>query len=219
MFKRMQQLQNLWIEELVLTKGKKFMADLCNLCVGSQCCIHNGGGGLRWALWPHCQPDSDQFMKVMHVIVESVRNGYSWLVDKKHLLVEHTEWVEKHYNALEVRELYEALGFAGDVLEGLVLLHPDWIDGHLVCNRAFLEAPGDRAAEYENLLLCLWNFSEFTDSRFATIGTSMRTLTAASVLGLPAYVEMAIQDGAKPYYLQGYRQFGRQQRSLKLILI
>ena len=56
-------------------------------------------------------------------------------------------------------------------------------------------------------LLHVWKFRKFSDSRWVTLGPSMRTLLASLLLGLKEYVDYCIGVAkCKPYYIKGLRR-------------
>ena len=81
-----------------------------------------------------------------------------------------------------------------------------WEDGALKILPSFRDNP-----EVYNfvtvVLLQAWSFRQFSDSRWLTLGASMRTLLVSVMLGLQAYVDFLLDDvGCSRYYLGGFRR-------------
>ena len=91
-------------------------------------------------------------------------------------------------------------------MEQLVILGRHW-DGRHLCVSDIHQGSIDLAERIFGVILSIFRFKKFTDSRWLTIGDSARTLLAALFVGLRPLVDMTRQDGkGSDYYLNGFQR-------------
>ena len=69
-----------------------------------------------------------------------------------------------------------------------------WWDGHRLLVSAKYEDEPTLHEKVTGLLLTVFRFKKFTDSRWCTLGDSSRTLVASLSLGLDALIELIRKD-------------------------
>eukprot|EP00974_Lingulodinium_polyedra_P045921 4402472-Lingulodinium_polyedra.AAC.1 len=146
----------------------------------------------------------------MYIVVASVRNSFG-------LLTEHlSSWLQSklvflpdaEFPPAEDRaELWRALAVEPELVEILAYdLHLQWQEGQLQVVASSLVS-GDILHKVSGALLGLWEFKQFTTSRWVTVGTSCRSLAAALVTGFDSLVTTVREDPkASDFHIHGYER-------------
>ena len=203
----LRQQHELCLKEMRTTMSEGDWKLLCLLSwyVASGCCDHDVHNALKWSV--HTEISDKAFMKSVWKVSASLRSGF-------HLLVEHVgnwigscimwqEWLFQHQEALWVM-----LNLPPTLREELVDLQLRWEDGGLCVHPRHRNQP-DIISRIEVVLLKLWGFKEWTDSRWLTLGPACKCLTAARITGLDALVKyICSQTKVSLYFLGNYQPDG-----------
>lgn len=195
--------------------GQSYRLWLTNwyMCVG--CFAHDVHGGLRWAI---CSITRDKdTLKSCFLTHESLRHGYDLLA--KHVLpwvrsrLTFDDWAHPH-----IPTFFEFLGLQDEWLALAVELEIRFTNGRL-CIAQRHRRRHDLIDVICTLLLHVWRFRRFSESRFATMGRCSRTLILAETMGLTDLVEFVLAKGESQYYLGGFvKHFGPEVRRLTCIV-
>lgn len=102
---------------------------------------------------------------------------------------------------------------------------PSWVDILVDLQVRYERGSLKIATKWENdpelpqllmsILLKVWEWRRFSDSRWASLGASCRSLLAAFLLGLPDYVSDVLStQGTTTYYLKGFQYMTAEVRAL-----
>jgi hypothetical protein len=176
---------------------------LTDWSVGTGCSLHDTSNSLKWSLKSTACEASD--LKDIHIVVESLRNSFSIL--HSHLpvlLMSHVAYDSSPDDPDEIKEFWQALGVEANMLDDFVEINPWFRNGQLHVSRA-LEADSGKMETLSALLLYLFKFRAFTDSRWVTMGPSLRTVLASLAVGLEALVRISRADPkTTDYHLHGF---------------
>ena len=170
------------------------------------CCQHDTHNALKWSL--HSYFNDAQLMGDMYIIVASVRNAYvllhqhlaHWLQAKLVLVPDH-----ELPPVQERVDLWTALGVDPDLVELLACkLRLQWEGGKVEIAESCADLP-DLLETLSTALLGLWQFQQFSASRWVTIGASCRNLVAAWLSGFDSLVAATRADPkASDFHIHGY---------------
>ena len=155
---------------------------LMDWVVRSGCALHDGSKSLQWSLstWVY---DKAQ-LKDMYIVIESCRNSYD-LLDKfmPQFLAKHMVAVDTPYDRGEVAAWWRCMGAGADWVDRLVDINPWWHMGQLRVSKTVegKAVSGDQVAE---VLLYIFKFRTFVETRWCTVGHSCRGLVGALSVGL-----------------------------------
>ena len=194
----------------------KTLERLLHWTVFTGCACHDVHNSLKWSMWSFFH--SDQVLKDMFVVIASLRNSYSMLYDHLGIWLGHiVKAVERPVPAQVLQEVYTALGVEPAEAESLAELGLIFVEGHLQVSASAAEE-SNLVERITGLVLHVWRFVQFTDSRWVTVGRSCRTLTASLLLGLGNLVE-AIQRSPKysNFHIGGFSKLSDQVRLFGLV--
>lgn len=189
-------------EETTAPPGQARLSWLLSWCTTVACVNHDVHNSLRWAIAPWCE--SKSCMRGLFITLESLRRSYSELI--AHL----PKWLSEKV----VFEDCAALG-AWQRVWTLCGLPPKWVDqlvelelryehGHLKVGAKWEDDP-ELPQLLMTLMLKLWEWRRFSDSRWASMGASCRSMLAACLSGLPDFVgEVLANPSAHTFYLKGF---------------
>ena len=100
-------------------------------------------------------------------------------------------WSEWHFQ--DGYRLWVLLGLSPSLCDQLVDLELRWEFGSL-CVHARHRDDTTIIQRIEMILLMVWDFREWTDSRWLTLGPCCRSLRAATLLGLDSLVHYTLQQ-------------------------
>ena len=187
--------------------GAESPALLSLLCwvVGTGCCSHDAHNALHWAL--HQDTPDISVHKDLHIVVESLRNGYSDL--HQHLgqwLLAVVLFQESPLPSDIAHQLWTALGLEASLVEELLSLGLLWHEGRLLVACEFQEDP-EVWDKLSVSLLQVMRFEKYSDSRWLSMGSSMRSLCASLLLGLEVLVQhVRLQPHVSDFYLGGSKR-------------
>jgi hypothetical protein len=159
--------------------GEGKLLRLLSWYVSTGCCIHDVHNGLKWSIM-NVVKDKD-LAKNMWKVVASLRSGFSELV--AHV----SSWVVanivfKDWEFHNGEKLWTMLGLPSEWVQVLAQLQLRWEDGALCI--AVSEQHNDNVISLVVVaLMKVWQFREWSDSRWLTIGPCSRTMAGALILG------------------------------------
>ena len=190
--------------------------NLKNWCVSSGCSCHDAHNSLKWALSTYI--GDTEFMKTIFVTVDSLTNSYC------HLLQGLGPWLssavvfkEPPFSSEVLQLVWSVLGLEPAVIEELVDLRVLYHDGHLHVAPRYASDP-DLTSRLSTCLLGVFHFQKYSDSRWLSLGPSMRTVVGSVLLGLDSLVAAVFsRDASSQYYLSGYKRWGQSAREFSVI--
>ena len=191
------------------------LAAMQDLFLASPCLAHALQNSLKWAVAPLSTEES---MKNLHVVIESLRNSFSLL--HSHIYAFLSSCVcfrSRPHDQESARALWAAVGVEADAVSDFADIHPLW-DGQRLWVSQELEGSEEALPKLSFLLLKAFRWQRFTQSRFLTLGSSTRALIASLLLGLDELVRITRQDPASSdYHLHGYSQLSSECRQLAMV--
>ena len=173
------------------------------------CSLHDCQNGFRWGMLEQCS-DRD-LLRDVYVGIEPLRNSADiissqmslWVTSRLSLKADDRseEWKTRQ------NKLWETLDVPFDVAHLLShQLQLCFVDGRLECyENAEDGLEQDIVSEICAVLVSMWRFQKFSESRWLTIGTSARRMLAAWATGLPDFVRMLRQDKSlSHFYINGF---------------
>lgn len=170
------------------------------------CSSHDCHGGLRRALQEYC--DDKTTLRNSWIVLESLRKSYDILL-KGLLGWLRSVVVFEDWDVPWVGELWRLCQSDPRWVDQLIDLEARWSDGKLKISTRF-ERDEDIFDRLSAVFLQVWQFPAFSDSRWATLGPSMRSLLSSLLLGLEPFVEHCILNGCSKYYLNGFLRLDSQ---------
>ena len=132
----------------------------------------------RWAsrMWVLTDKELGQsFYKSLHVGLASERNALDILVTSVTAHIDSIVWsCGADDDRDDVLQLWLWLDMPPEVAADLATLSPRRINGELHCDPKVKEEWDEPVARIANVLICVWRFRLFTESRFATLGPCLR---------------------------------------------
>ena len=123
-------------------------------------------------------------------------------------LVKHVCFRDHPHDHDEARVLWAAVGVEAAMLDQIVRVHPIWTGSHLLVAKD-LEGQLGFLDEVSTVLLYLWRWRRFTESRFGSLGTASRALVASLLAGLEPLVALTREDPhCSNYHLNGFQKIG-----------
>ena len=183
------------------------MAEASDWCVGVGCCLHDGQNALKWATRQHL-PSYAADVSDLHIVVEAVRNSFADLMAflGRHITA-NLGFDDTPFEESSVREFWLCLGVRGDYLDILCSLNLWWSGTELLVHSSWRDDP-QLYEQVSKCILYLFQFRAFSDSRWATMGPSSRTLLAGLSVGLDSLVATIVRDrSTSNYYINGYAKF------------
>lgn len=180
--------------------------ELLEWVVTTGCALHDGHNSLKWAM--HSQFQNTELIQDVFIVVASVRNSFGLLVDHMGRWLHNKVLFVPDDDLPPMQERYElwtALGAEPELAEMLAFeLRLQWCDSRLQV-AASCTSIEDLMGKISGALLALWEFRQFTSSRWATIGTSCRGVVAALLSGFDDLVKTVRKDPrASDYHISGY---------------
>jgi hypothetical protein len=181
---------------------ERLMLELTDWSVSTGCVCHDAHNALKWGLSRHTSPDE---LRGLHVVMESLRNSFAILVERlPAFLGEFLVFDSSGFDMDEVLGFWRCLGVEADMLEEVAAVNPWWADGRLCVNGA-LAGDSEAAQKVSHVLLYLFKWRLFTESRWITLGPACRSLLWGLCVGLDHLVAFTRKDPqATDYHLHGY---------------
>jgi hypothetical protein len=164
--------------------GQRKMMELMTWTEGTGCMGHNVHVGFGWAMQlKHLSPD---IPKNCYIAIESLRNTYADL--SKYLpmwvptVLEYRDW-----DFPDAHVLWNCLGLPPKIVDLLLTLQIRFLDGRLFIAERFRH-DSDRFNLIATVLLAVFKWRTWSDSRWVVLGESSRSLVASLVVGLRGLV-------------------------------
>ena len=195
------------------------LLELQEWVLSTACGCHDAHNSLKWAM--HAQMNDPELTKSVYLVIESLRNAFdllamilpSWMASKLAPKEEHELHPEEQLHAV-----YTALGLDPELVELLACeLRLCWRNGELQVKSSALQEQ-DGPGKVYHAVMSVWKFDTFSTSRWVSVGSSCRSLTAALMLGLDSVVA-CIRSNPKnsDYYIGGYARLGAEARRFVVI--
>ena len=180
------QQHELCLKDLRSTMDESSWKLLCLLSwyVSNGCCDHDVHNALKWSV--HSNITDKSFMKEIWKSFASLRSGFS-------LLVQHAgSWISsfivwREWAFVQQEALWAMLNLPPTLREELIELQLRWEDGSL-CVHPRHQSQVGIIKRIEVILLKLWGFKDWTDSRWLTMGPQCKCLIAARLTGIDSLV-------------------------------
>ena len=186
-----------------------FLLELTDWIVGTPCMVHDVQKSLQWALACVVSVEATQDL---HIVMESLRNSFSLLVERLPLFLStHLARREEPIEQEEAIDFWRTVGVEASMLELVAEVHPLWENGFLFVSSNLEEASVIEKVSHVLLYLCKWR--RYTDSRWATIGPACRTLVWGLLVGLDKWVALTRKDpSASDFFLHGFTKLSKPLR-------
>eukprot|EP00971_Amphidinium_carterae_P347875 6490111-Amphidinium_carterae.2 len=192
------------------TEGNALEA-LMSWPVNVACAAHDAQNALKWAL--QLGTADPEMVKDMYIMVESLRNS----IDSLHIhlpkfVAEHLSPAEDILQSEPLRQIWAALGVTDDTPEYLVETQLRYIGDELLIHPSFADQP-EAPERVCSVLMSLARFPKFTESRWLSVATASKALTATVLVGMDQWVSTCLSaEGSSEYYLGGYRRFSNEHK-------
>ena len=145
-------------------------------------------------------------MRNAFIAVASLRNGFTTLTENVSLWVRAIlRFEDCDFSSSQVlSEVWLLLLRDSELIDALLLMQLRFEAGCLKVARS-CEDVQDVVSQVVTVLMKLWLFQNFTDSRWCTLGPVSRTMVACFLLGLADYVSyILLLEKSSKYYLKGF---------------
>lgn len=189
-------------DESNMRPGDARLSALLTWCLTVPCVNHDAHNSLKWAIAPWC--DSKVCMRNLFITIEALRQSYSELVSHAPAWLSRSVVFEDCKDIDTLRRLWTFCALAPTWVDTLVELQLRYEGGAMkICTR-WKDHP-DLPELLMTILLKVWEWRRFSDSRWASLGASCRSILAACLCGLPDFVGEVLNDpNAHTYYLKGF---------------
>lgn len=181
--------------------GQVRLLHLLHWQVHSGCSCHDAHNAYKWSV---LRDNSDpERLKSAFIIVESMRNAYS------QLLANLGSWLATvltfaDYEHDEFRSMWVLLGVEPQLIDLLEHLQLRFRSGRLLVASKF-EGDSTALELIATALMGVWRFVEWSDSRWASMSSSCRTMIACFLTGLGSLVGFVrSQRCESDYYIGGF---------------
>lgn len=180
------------------------LLELTDWVVATGCGNHDCQNALKWGV-KEMMDDPEALLKDLYVVMEACRNGYAAIHDHLRVwLLSVVRFKETRFRRQDSAEYWQALGVDPDMVEELCQLNPVWLDGEL-CVSPEAQEQDCVMERLTGVMLYLFRFRKFTESRWTTLGAASRGLVCAmsvGLVGLMAYVRA--MPGVSDWHLHGF---------------
>ena len=192
-----------------------------DIVVCSSCALHVAGNSIHWGLMRYVVgEDKAKFLKHVHIVIASVRKSNTLLVQNMPELLKRVRWEGETYDKEVDTQLWIFLGHDAELAEDLAMLQLEWRSGLIFCNREFQHKYAEDLAErLSGIFLATWEFRNFCETRWGTVGPCLRSFVSALLLGLPHYIEIIVSKGASLFYLNGFPRLDENIRPQHIIVL
>jgi hypothetical protein len=186
---------DLWLYEWIVSVG---------------CALHDTQSAFRWSL-PHRFADAD-LLKDIWISMASVRQSYDailrylsdWIVTA---LSFTDKWADDEFATWKL--LWETLRLDEETVNILMYLQLRFCDGRLLVSVG-CRGDADLVQAISTIILVVWKFRRYTDSRWLSLGYSSTNLVAGEFLGLTAMLSFALTDcHVSGFFLNGFFRLAR----------
>ena len=171
-----------------------------HVCTG--CALHDSSNAIQWGLASVASAD---VLKDLHVVIESCRNSFTFIhANLASFLVKHVAFAPPPRDSHLVLRFWQALGVDTEWLDDLAFLNP-WWDGHSLLISEGARDHDDLIGKISSVVLYVWKWKKFVETRWCTIGPSCRAIVASLCLGLQEVVAITMADTvATNFHLHGF---------------
>ena len=171
------------------------IARMTEFVLVTPCALHDSQNAFRWSL--HQAFTDQELMRDIYICIESLRRSADLI--KSHLY----EWIGKTMRRREDqgqewvdhrRQLWLDLGVDMETADLLAAELQLWWDGCTLWSLSGAFADGCVLTVVASALLACWRFRAFTESRWLTVGSSVRALVAGFFTGLGSLVKFILKD-------------------------
>ena len=198
-------------------QGDIALQELLDWIVNTPCAAHDCHNSLKWGLgW--LVADETEVLKKVHIAIESLRNAYNLLhCYLKPFVAEALRFDEAVHDYHGVFEFWTTLCVDPAAADLLADMNLRW-DGSQLLVSAKHRGKEGLIEQISSLLLSVFRFKQFTDSRWVTIGNCCRSVVASLSLGLQGLVSL-IRNGthASDWYIHGFA--GLHGDALKYVIV
>ena len=169
------------------------------------CCNHDIQNAMTWSLSRHIE--STEGLKDLFIAIASLRNAFDLLVGHLKVFLESClELVDEADDHDESFMYWVALGVDTCVAEQLADLSLRWHNGRLRVHVADqVDVQASLVGRVSDLMMALFRFKKFSESRWCTVGDACRSLAAALSVGLDGLVRCVRADPkASDYHIHGF---------------
>lgn len=167
------------------------MLEKTDLYIATGCALHDISNAIQWGF---ASISGGEVLKDIHIVIESCRNSFVFIqANVIKFLVERLGFVQPPIDTELVLRFWRALGVDGDWLDILGYLNPWWDGNRLLISEAAKDDP-DLIGKVSDLILYLWRWRKFVETRWVTIGPSCRALVASLCVGLEEVVAITLAD-------------------------
>ena len=182
---------------------------------GVGCASHDAANAVRWGLSDTMV--HSEVLKNLHVSIESLRNSLPTLHQEiGQFLIAHLDFKDPE-DPDDVRQFWSAMGVEVTWLDLVCELDPEWKDGQLLVCGSDKEG-GDIIAKVSTMILYLWRWKKFVETRWATIGPACRALMISVFVGLEEVAERAMKNpNSSNYFLNGIKHLDAATRQYAVV--
>ena len=185
------------------------------------CALHDAHNSLKWGLNFHAL--GPQLLKDIHIVMQSLKNSFDliterlspWLICKVAPTSRadcvpdaqlHRQWAALGVDPVLIEQLVTEMALHWDFNSGLLRVDSEWLKR----DNSFEEITG--------VMMGLWDFHPFSDSRWVTVGHSCRTLVVGLISGLPSLIE-DIREHCKHklFYIEGFQRLQEGQTRFAVV--
>lgn len=198
--------------DLGAARDQLFMMDFF---VSTGCASHDVSNALKWS-FPAAS--GAETLKDLHIAVESLRNSYRFLHQRLPRFIRESVAFAGPAPEDDLFNFWRALGIDVDWLDLVASLNPHWCDGQLMVSAAAQDDPL-LVEHLSAVILHIWRWRKFSDTRWCGVGVSCRTLVASLVIGVDQVVAAALADpNSSNYHLHGFQRLTPVVRQHAVIL-
>lgn len=165
------------------------------------CVCHDAHNSLKWSILEHTQ--DPQALRGLFICIEALKNAFSLLMKNVR------PWlcsvvVFGGMSRFPHRQLWQLLGLDPNIAEIAESLELRFESGQLHIATKW-EQDSTVWETIELVLLHIWSFKKYSDSRWLSVGPSCRALMAAQVVGMSEFVAFILQNPHNSrYYISGF---------------
>ena len=189
--------------------GIAYMSELLDWPTATACCNHDVQNALKWSLQKYV--DGPDGISDIYIAIESLRNGFSLLhAHLRSFVHARLDFDDAEFSVDEGVTFWNALGVDPAVANELAELNVRWSGDRLLVCAAARSSDG-LIERVSTLMLALFRFQKFSDSRWCTLGAACRSLTAALCVGLRGLVAAVRADPlSSDYHIHGFERLSMQ---------
>jgi hypothetical protein len=183
--------------------GFATLMSLLTWLAAAPCINHSVHNAMKWSVKEYVQDKS--CMRSAFIVIASLRNGFVTLTANVSAWVRATLKFEDWGSSARVLpEVWMLLLRDSELIAALSLMQLRFEEGCLKVARLY-EDVHDVVNQVVTILMKLWLFQNFTDSRWCTLGPVSRTMVACFLLGLDHCVSyiMSLEKVSK-FYISGF---------------